>query len=58
MTFKQATWDWTKEHQKAFDHMKKSITRETLLVYHNFSKLFVIHKDASKVLSYAEDRLA
>ena len=29
--------------------MKKSISRETLLVYPNFSKLFVIHKDASKV---------
>ena len=29
--------------------MKKSISRETLLVYTNFSKPFVIHLDASKV---------
>ena len=29
--------------------MKKSISRETSLVYPNFSKLFVIHTDASKV---------
>ena len=41
MTCKQATWNWTKQHQKAF--------RETLLVYPNFSKLFVTHTDASKV---------
>ena len=33
MTSKQATWNWTEEHQKAFEHMKKSISRETLLVY-------------------------
>ena len=49
MTSKQATWNWTEEHQKAFEHMKKSISRETLLVYPNFSKPFVIHMDASKV---------
>ena len=49
MTSKQATGNWTKEHQKAFAHMKKSISRETLLVYPNFSKPFVIHTDASKV---------
>ena len=49
MTSKQATWNWTEEHQKAFEHMKKSISRETLLVYPNFSKPFVIHTDASKV---------
>ena len=29
--------------------MIQSISRETLLVYPNFSKLFVIHMDASKV---------
>ena len=30
MTSKPATWNWTKEHIKAFEHMKKSISRETL----------------------------
>ena len=28
MAFKQATWNWTEEHQKAFEHMKKFIARE------------------------------
>ena len=49
MTSKEATFKWTEEHQKAFDHMKKSISRETLLVYPDFSKPFEIHTDASKV---------
>ena len=49
LTSKQATWNWTEGHQKAFEHMKKSLYRETLLVYFNFNKAFVIHTDASKV---------
>ena len=49
MTSKQANWNWTEEHQKAFEHMKKSISRETLLVYPDFDKPFKIHTDASKV---------
>ena len=40
---------WTEEHQKAFEHIKKSISRETLLVYPDFNKPFEIHTDASKV---------
>ena len=47
MTTKQATWKWTEEHQKAFEHIKKSISKETLLLYPNFSEPFVIHTDAS-----------
>ena len=43
MNFKQATSNRTKEHQKALKYMKKSISRETLLVYHNFSILFLIY---------------
>ena len=27
-TFKQTTLNWTEEHQKAFEHMKKSISRD------------------------------
>ena len=49
MTSKQATWNWTEGHQKAFERMKKSISREILLVYPNVSKPFVYHTDASKV---------
>ena len=45
LTSKQATWNWTWENQKDF----VPIFRETLLVYPNFSKPFVIHTDASKV---------
>ena len=40
MTSKQANWKWTEEHQKVFEHMKKSISRETLLVYPDFNKPF------------------
>ena len=48
MTYKKATQNWTEEHQKAFEHMKKSISRETLCVYPNFNKVFVTHTDDSK----------
>ena len=34
--------------QKAFDDIKRIISRETLLAYPNFNKPFVIHTDASK----------
>ena len=47
ITSKQDTWNWTKECQKAFEHMKKSISRETLLIYPIFSKPLSIHTDAS-----------
>ena len=49
MALKQATWNWAEKHQKAFEHMKKAISRETLLVCPHFSELFVIHMDTSKV---------
>ena len=49
LTSQQVTWDWAKKHQKAFEHMIKFISRETLLVHTNFSTPFVIHTDASKV---------
>ena len=37
MTSKKATWNWNKENQKAFEYMIKSISRESSLVYPNFS---------------------
>ena len=49
MTSELATWNWTKEHQKAFEHTKKTISGETSSVHLNFSKPFVIHTDDSKV---------
>ena len=38
---------WTEEHQQAFNNMKKTIARETILAYPDFSKTFDVHKDAS-----------
>ena len=49
MTSKQAKWDWTPECQKAFDEIKKVVSRETLLSYPDFNKPFEIHTDASKL---------
>ena len=49
MTSKQDTWNCTEEHQKDFEHMKNSISRETLLAYLRYSKPFVIHTVASKL---------
>ena len=49
MTSKQAKWNWSKECQKAFDTIKRLVSRETLLSYPNFNKPFVIHTDASKL---------
>ena len=49
MTSKKATWNWAEKHRQAFEHMKIYISRDTLLICHNFSNPFVIHTDASKV---------
>ena len=49
MTSKQDNWNWSKECQKAFDSIKKLVSKETLLSYPNFNKTFVIHIDASKL---------
>ena len=38
---------WTDEHQQAFNNMKKTIARETILAYPDFSKPFDVHTDAS-----------
>ena len=46
----QATWNWTKEHQKTFEHKKISISKETLLLFSNFSKPFVIHTEVSSAV--------
>ena len=44
---KNATFKWGKEQQKAFNDMKKILSREVLLAYPDFNKEFVIHTDAS-----------
>jgi hypothetical protein len=47
LTSKTTKWKWTSEHQKAFDLMKKIISKEVLLAYPDFNEEFVIHTDAS-----------
>ena len=43
ITSTQAKWYWSKEYKNAFDKIKKTISRETLLSYPNFNKPFEIH---------------
>ena len=47
LTSKNVKWSWTEVEQKAFDTMKRIISRETLLSYPDFSLPFTIHTDAS-----------
>ena len=47
LTFDKVPWTWDGKHQKAFDAVKKIISRETLLSYPNFNEPFDIHTDAS-----------
>ena len=49
LTSKSNKWKWTEVEQNAFDQMKALIAKETLLTYPNFSEVFEIHTDASKV---------
>ena len=46
LTSNKIPFKWTDRHQKAFDTVKKVISRETLLVYPEFNKPFDIHTDA------------
>ena len=48
MTSKQAKWNWYAKCQKAFEEIKRIVSRETLLTHPNFSKTFEIHTDTSK----------
>ena len=47
LTSDKTPWKWEEKHQKAFDSVKKIISRETLLSYPNFNEPFDIHTDAS-----------
>ena len=44
---KDAKWEWGPTQQKAFDTIKRIVTREVLLAYPDFSKTFDVHTDAS-----------
>jgi hypothetical protein len=47
MTSKNVKFNWTDEHQKAFENIKKIICREVMLTFPDFSKPFHIYTDAS-----------
>ena len=49
LTSKNFKYDWTNEHQKCFDAIKRVIGRELLLDYPNFNAPFEINTDASKL---------
>ena len=48
LTSKTAKWQWAEKQEKAFQMIKKVISKEVLLAYTQFDKEFQIHTDASK----------
>ena len=49
LTSNSVPWKWTAEEQMAFDDMKLVMSRQTLIVYPDFSKPFHIFTDCSKL---------
>ena len=47
LSSKKNKWKWGDEEQKAFQLMKKIISKNALLAYPDFNEEFVIHTDAS-----------
>jgi hypothetical protein len=47
MTSKNVKFNWTDEHQKVFENIKKIIYREVMLTFPDFSKSFHIYTYAS-----------
>ncbi len=44
---KKVPWHWAAVHQRAFDHVKATITKDVVLAYPDYSKDFKIYTDAS-----------
>ncbi len=44
---KKVPWHWDEVHQRAFNHVKATITKDVVLAYPNYSKVFKIYTDAS-----------
>jgi hypothetical protein len=44
---KRVPWHWNEVHQRAFDHVKATITKDVVLAYPDYSKVFEIYTDAS-----------
>ena len=47
MTSKTVKFEWKKEHEEAFQNIKKHIAKEVILAYPDFENPFHIHTDAS-----------
>jgi hypothetical protein len=43
---KKVPWHWVEVHQRAFDHIKATVTREVVLAYPDYSKVFKIYTNA------------
>jgi hypothetical protein len=46
---KKKPWRWDPTHQQAFDNLKATKAKETVLAYPDFSKPFEIYTDASSM---------
>ncbi len=44
---KKVPWHWDKVHDRVFYHVKATITKEVVLAYLDYSKVFEIYTDAS-----------
>jgi hypothetical protein len=44
---KKVPWHWDEVHQRAFNHVNATITKDVVLVYPDYSKVFEIYTDAS-----------
>ncbi len=44
---KKVPWHWDEVHQRAFNHIKATITKGVVLAYPDYSKVFEIYTDAS-----------
>ncbi len=44
---KKIPWHWEEVHQRAFNHVKATISKDVLLAYPDYSKVFEIYTDAS-----------
>jgi hypothetical protein len=44
---KKVPWHWDEVHQRAFDHVKATIAKDTVLAYPDYSEVFEIYFDAS-----------
>jgi hypothetical protein len=44
---KKVPWHWDEVHQRAFDHVQATISKEVVLAYPDYSKVFEIYTNAS-----------